>query len=422
MMNREIIISGAARTPIGKYLGTLRDIPAYELAARVLEAAIERSHIESARVDDVIMGQAYQNGDNVNIARMALLAAGWPVEIPGVTIDRRCLSGIDSVCMGAMKIQGGYGDIVVAGGVENMSRAEFFIPGEFIKWGMGGHVDAKWGLMPRGHGALPMWGMPFFDRIQRARVMSQPIRRFGELNSMMTWAETAAKQENITREQADAWSFGSHQKAIEAIQSGRFSKEITPVPIPQKKSEPVMFDRDETPRPDVSLEKLGKLSPIYEGGICTAGNSSTENDGAAAVVLMTRKLAQQTDSPILGDFISFGVAASDPRLTYPAVPSAVDKALSAAGLTLSDIDLIEIQEAFAAQVLADIKLMGLKDDEATEKVNVLGSGISLGHPIAATGTMRLISLLHEMQRRDAGYGLVAICGGGGQGIALVVKR
>jgi len=418
----EIVITGAARTPVGKYLGALRDIPAAELAALVLNAAAERAGINPGRVDDVILGQSYQNGENVNIARAALLTADWPMEIPGVTIDRRCLSGIEAVCMGATKIQSGQGDIVVAGGVENMSRTEFYIPGEWIKWGLSGQVDSKWGLMPRGHGALAMWGLPFFDRIQRARVMSQPIKRFGELNSMMSWAEAAAQAESITREQADLWALGSHTRAIKAMKSGKFEREMIPVPIFPPKSDAQLLNQDETPRPDVTLAKLASLSAVYPDGICTAGNSSTENDGAAAVVLMTKEKSDILEIPYLGELISFGTAACDPCLTYPAVPAAVKKALSAADLRLADMDLIEIQEAFAAQVLADVKLMGLARDEIDEKVNVNGSGISLGHPIAATGTMRLITLLHEMQRRQATYGLVAICGGGGQGIATVVKR
>jgi acetyl-CoA C-acetyltransferase len=267
-----------------------------------------------------------------------------------------------------------------------------------------------------------MWGLPFFDRIQRARVMSQPIKRFGELNSMMSWAEAAAQAENITREQADAWAQASHAKAIKAIESGKFDQEIIAVPVPQLKSEAQLFVQDETPRADVTLAKLAKLSPVYPDGICTAGNSSTENDGAAAVVLMTKKRSYDLGISYLGELISFATAACDPRLTYPAVPAAVKSALAASGLNLADMELIEIQEAFAAQVLADVKLMGLAQEEITEKVNVNGSGISLGHPIGATGTMRLISLLHEMQRRHATYGLVAICGGGGQGIAAVVKK
>jgi len=417
-----VVITGAARTPIGKYIGSLKEVDPYKLGSIVLNQAAERAGVPPDQVDEVIMGQAYQNGESVNIARMALLAAGWPVEVPGMTLDRRCLSGLDSLFTAAVKIMSGYAGIVAAGGVESMSRAEFYIPGEFMKWGTGGKADPKWGLMPRGHGALPMWGIPFFDRIQRARVMSQPIERFGELNSMMSWAEAAAKAEGITRKAADQWSCHSHKKAIAAMEAGHFDREIVAVPTPAKKKPDLVFDRDETPRPDATMEKLSRLKPVYEDGICTAGNSSTENDGAAAVMIMSEKQAIELGCTPLAELLSFGVAASDPRLTYPAVPAAVDKALDRAGLTLADMDLIEIQEAFAAQTLADARLMRLSDRQMAEKVNVNGSGISLGHPIAATGTMRLITLIHEMERRGSRYGLAAICGGGGQGIAAVVGR
>jgi acetyl-CoA C-acetyltransferase len=421
-MTQRVFITGAARTPIGKYIGSLKEIDAYKLGAIVLNEAASRSGIDPQVIDEVILGQSYQNGESVNVARVSLLAAGWPVEIPGITLDRRCLSGLDSIFTGLVKIQSGYSSVIAAGGVESMSRAEFYIPGEFIKWGLGGKNDPKWGLMPRGHGALPMWGMPFFDRIQRARVMSQPIERFGELNSMMSWAEEAARQEAISRKEADLWALRSHKKAIAAIELGLFDEEIIAVPTPGKKKPDLVFSKDESPRRDISIERLTALPTVYEDGICTAGNSSTENDGAGAVVIMSESKASELNATAMAEILSFGVAASDPRLTYPAVPAAVDKALSRAGLTLADMDLIEIQEAFAAQVLADTKLMKLSAADLETKVNVNGSGISLGHPIAATGTMRLVTLIHEMKRRNARYGLVAICGGGGHGIAVVVKR
>jgi acetyl-CoA C-acetyltransferase len=412
-MIRRVFITGAARTPIGKYIGSLKEIDAYKLGAIVLNEAAIRSNIDPQAIDEVILGQAYQNRESVNVARVALLAAGWPVEIPGITLDRRCLSGLDSIFTGLVKIQSGYSDVVAAGGVEFMSRAEFYIPGEFVKWGMGGKKDPKWGLMPRGHGALPMWGLPFFDRIQRAKIMSQPIERFGELNLMMSWAEEAARQEGISREEADIWALRSHKKAIAAMDKGLFDREIIAVPTPARKNLDLVFSRDETPRKDISIERLASLSTVYEDGICTAGNSSTENDGAGAVVIMSESRVNDLKATPMAEILSFGVAASDPRLTYPAVPAAVDKALARAELTLGDMDLIEIQEAFAAQVLADTKLMKLSAVDLETKVNVNGSGISLGHPIAATGTIRLITLIHEMERRNARHGLVAICGGGG---------
>lgn len=417
-----VVIAAATRTPIGAYLGALREVPAYHLGALVLNEVVKRANIVPAMVEDVIMGQSYQNGESVNIARMSLLAAGWPVEVPGITLDRRCCSGLDSICFGAMKIQSGCADIIVAGGVESMSRAEFYIPGEFIKWGIGGKMDPKWGFMPKGHGALSMWGIPLFDRIARARVMSQPIDRFGELNSMMSWAEAAAKAEKITREAADRWSLRSHQKAIEAIDSGKFKEEIVPVALKQTKGEAVVFDNDEPPRRDSSIEKLAKLKNVYPDGVCTAGNSSTENDGAGAVVLMSERKAKALNIDPLGYLVSFAVAAADPTLTYPAVPDSVNKALTKARLNIDQIDLIEIQEAFAVQMLADAQLMGIAEKDYDRKLNVNGSGISLGHPIAATGTMRMVTLLYEMKRRNVRYGLETICGGGGHGIAAVVER
>ena len=419
---KEVAIVSAVRTPIGRYCGVLRGIEAYDLAALVLNEAATRAKIDPARVDDVIMGQSYQNGEYVNIARMALLKAGWPVEVPGITLDRRCLSGLDSICLGAMKIQTENAATVVAGGVESMSNAEFYIPGGYIKWGIGGTSDPKWGLLPSHHGSLSLWGIPFYDRIQRARPMSQPMERFGELNSMMTWGETAARKEDISREQADRWAWRSQQRAIAAIDSGKFKEEIVPVTVPQREGDPLVVDTDEAPRRNTSLEKIANLPAVYPDGICTAGNSSTENDGAAAVVLTTGELAGELGVEPMAYLRSFAVSGADPSLTYPAVPVAVDKALKKARLTIDQIDLIEIQEAFAVQLLADARMMGLNEEDCEEKVNVNGSGISLGHPIGATGTMRMVTLLHEMRRRNARYGLETICGGGGLGICAVVER
>ncbi|MFB0521121.1 MAG: acetyl-CoA C-acyltransferase [Desulfatiglandales bacterium] len=418
-MKNVVIVSGV-RTPIGRYGGSLRDIPVYKFTSLALNEAVKRAEIEPSWVDDVITGQSYQNGECANGARMALLEAGWPPEVPGVTLDRRCCSGLDAVFFGVMKIQTGNADIIVAGGMDSMSQAELYIPGD-IKWGLGGTMDEKWGFMPKGHGALSMWGIPLYDRIQRARVMSQPIERFGELNSMMSWAETAAKNEHISRQEADEWALRSHQNSIAAIDSGKFSEEIVPVPIPQRKGELLIFDTDETPRRDTTLEKLAKLSPVYPDGVCTAGNSSTENDGAAVVVLMTETKASELGLKPMGHFRSCSIAGTNPALTYPAVPASVDKALKKAGVTIDQMDLIEMQEAFAVQALADARMIGIRQEDFDKKINVNGSGISLGHPIAATGAMRLVTLLHEMRRRGSWYGLVTICGGGGQGICAIVE-
>ena len=411
---KEVVIVSGVRTPVGSYMGALKEVPAYDLAATVLDEAIRRVKIDPTKVDEVILGQAYQNGEYVNIARMALLKAGWPDSIPGVVMDRRCCTGLDVVCFAAMKVQSGNADIVVAGGVESMSTAEFYIPGD-IKWGIGGKKG-----MPRGHGDLSLWGIPFYDRIQRARVMSQPEERYGILPSMMSWAETAAKEEGISREECDRWSLASHQKACAAIKTGKFKEEIVPIRVSRGKGDVVVVDQDEGPRPDTSLEKLSQLKPVL-GGVCTAGNSSSENDGAAAVVVTSEEKAKELGLEPLGKLRSFAVVGDDPRRTYRTVPKAADRALQKANLTIDQIDLIEIQEAFAAQVLADLKEMGITEKDY-HKINVNGSGISLGHPIACTGTRVLVTLLNEMKRREVRFGLECICGGGGLGIAAIFER
>ena len=409
-----VLITSAVRTPVGRYLGALRTVEAYDLGALVIDAAVKKINIDPSRVDEVVLGQAYQSGEYVNIARMSLLTAGWPDTIPGITLDRRCCTGLDVIRYAAMLIQTGQAGIVVAGGVESMSNGEFYIPGK-VKWGIGGEKG-----MPRGHGDLSLWGIVMYDRLQRGRVMSQPETRYGVLPSMMSWAETAAAEEGISRDACDRWALGSHQKACMAMADGKFDDEIIPVRVPQGKGDPVVVDQDENPRADTTLEKLAKLKPVL-GGVCTAGNSSSENDGAAAVVLMSAKIAAEFDLEPFAAVKSVAVAGGDPRRTYKTVPAAVSKALAMAGMTIADMDLIEIQEAFAAQVLADLNDMGVGPDDY-HRVNVNGSGISLGHPIAATGVRVLVTLVHEMRRRNARRALECICGGGGLGIAAVLER
>jgi len=419
-MERVVILSGV-RTPIGGYGGALKDVPVYHLGGIVLAEAAKRAKVDPVMIDDVIMGTSYQNGECANGARMAVLDAGWPDSVPGVVLDRRCCSGVDAVFFGAMKIQTGNAEIVVAGGMDSMSQAELYIPGD-VKWGLGGKRHEKHGFMPKGHGALAMWGIPLYDRIQRARVMSQPISRYGELSSMMSWAEEAAKREGIKREEADRWAIRSHQRAIAAWDAGRFADEIVPVPVAGAKGGETSFAVDEGPRRDTTLDKIAKLKPVYPDGVCTAANSSSENDGAAALVLASETKAKELGVEPLGYFRSCAVAATDPTLTYPAVPASVEKALKRVGIMIGDVDLIEIQEAFAVQCLADAMMCRISDAEMDNKVNVNGSGISLGHPIGATGAMRLVTLLYEMKRRDARWGLETICGGGGQGICVITER
>lgn len=395
-------------------MGALKDVPAYDLGALVLNEAVKRAGLDPGRVDEVILGQSYQNGEYVNIARMSLLKAGWPESIPGMTLDRRCCTGLDVICFAAMKIQSGNANIVVAGGVESMSNAEFYLPGD-IKWGMGGKKG-----MPRGHGDLSLWGIPFYDRIQRARVMSQPEERYGILPSMMSWAETAAREEGIRREECDQWALESHRKACKAVESGKFQEEIVPVAVPDDRGSQVIVDRDENPRADTTLEQLARLKPVL-GGVCTAGNSSSENDGAAACVVTSEEMARELGVEPFAHIRAFAIAGADPRQTYETVPIAVKKVMEKSGLGMDDMDLIEIQEAFAAQVLADLKMLKLTEKDY-HRINVNGSGISLGHPIACTGTRVLVTLLHEMRRRKSRYGIESICGGGGLGIAAIFER
>ncbi len=411
---KEVAIVNAKRTPVGNFGGSLRSVPAYDLGALVLNGAVKSAKLDSSLVNMVIMGQNYQSGEYVNIARMSLLKAGWPVEIPALTIDRRCPSGFDAVCLAAMMIQTENADIVVAGGVESMSTAEFYLKGD-IRWAIGGVGD-----MPRGHGSLSTWGVPLYDRILRARVMSQPEERFGIIPTMMTWAETAAKEYSLTREEIDKWALLSHQRACAAIQSGKFKEEIVPVPVPQQRGEPLLFSEDEHPRSDTSLEALTKLRPVL-GGVCTAGNSSGENDGAAVCVAMSVEKAKELKIKPMAYLKSFAFSGADPRYAWKAVPTAVNIALRKAGLTLDQVELIELHEAFAAQILANFKELGITEKDY-DKVNVNGSCIALGHPLGATGTRILTTLLYEMRRRDARYGLIAICGGGGMGVCGILQK
>jgi len=417
---QEVVITSAVRTPIGSYLGALRDVPAYDLVALVLNETVKRAKVAPAMVDDVIMGQCYQSGEYVNIARMGLLTAGWPVDVPGITLDRRCTSGVDAVCFGAMEIMTETSEIVVAGGVESMSTAEFYIPGS-VKWGIGRQGGIKADDSPRGHGSLGLFGITLYDRIQRSRPMHQPIDRFGVIKSNMAWAENSGKEHNLSREEADKWALRSHQRACAAQDAGKFKEQIVPVAVPQRKGEPKVVDADEGPRGDTSMEALSKLKPVL-GGLCTAGNSATENDAAAAFVLATPEKAKELGVEPLVFVKSFAFGASNPLTTWKASPVAVNKALKKAGLAISDIDLFEIQEAFAIQVLSDIIELEVPREDWDKKINVNGSGIALGHPLGATLALRLVNLVYELRRRNARYGLVTTPGAGGIGIALIVER
>jgi acetyl-CoA C-acetyltransferase len=313
-----------------------------------------------------------------------------------------------------MSIETGNAEIAVAGGVESMSTAEFYLKGD-IRWGLGGAGD-----MPKGHGSLTTWGMPLYDRALRGRVMSQPEKRFGIVPSMMAWAETAAAEHGITREEVDKWALLSNRRAWAAIQSGTFKEEIISVPVPQPKGEPLQFSQDERPRADTNIEALAKLKPVM-GGVCTAGNSCGENDGASACVIMSGEKAKGLQLQPLVYLKGFVFSGSDPRYAWRAATSAVNKVLQKTGLSLKDMDLIEVHEAFAAQALANFRELGLSEKDY-DRINVNGSCVSLGHPLGATGARIVTTLTHEMRRRGSRYGLIAMCGGGGMGVGAVLER
>ncbi|WP_425387213.1 acetyl-CoA C-acetyltransferase [Erythrobacter cryptus] len=403
---RRVAICTPLRTPVGKFMGGLASLTAGELGAVILKALIERSRIDPARVDDVVFSQGYGNGEAPAIGHWSWLAAGLPLEVPGFQLDRRCGSGVQAVATAAMMVATGTADVVVAGGVESMSNVEHYT------------TDLRRGVR--------MGEMTLHDRLTRGRLMSQPIARFGIITGMIETAENLAKDYAITREAADAYAVRSHQNAARAWAEGRFAEQLVPVAIPSRKGEPVIFDHDEGYRPDASMETLGKLAPIDlkrdPQAIVTAGNASQQNDAAAAcLVVAEEKLAELGLEPMLW-FGGWAAAGCDPaRMGIGPVP-AVERLFARCGLGWDDIGLVELNEAFAPQVLAVLKGWGWsEDDSRLEILNVNGSGISLGHPIGATGGRILADMAHEMRRRSVRYGLETMCIGGGQGIAAVFE-
>ncbi len=393
---REVVIVSAVRTAQGRIGGILRDIQPDDLAKVVIAAAIERAGIEPAEVDEVIMGQAKQSADAANLARVASLKAGLPIEVPAYTVMRQCGSGLQAVNNAAQAIMCGLADIVVAGGVESMSNAPYYLRNARFGYGSGNGV--------------------LVDSNTESQPRSQPIEIYGNLTMGMT-AENLAVKYGISREEQDVFALASQEKALAAIAEGRFVEEIVPVEVPQKKGPPVVATVDEPPR-KTSLEQLAQLKPVFkEGGTVTAGNSSGRNDGAACLVLMAAEVAERRGVRPLACLRSQAVAGVPPEIMGIGPAPATRKALAAAGLDLSDIGLIELNEAFAAQSLAVIKELEL--DQSI--LNVNGGAIALGHPLGCSGARILVTLLHEMKRRGTRYGLATICIAGGQGIADVVE-
>ena len=389
---KDVVIVGATRTSIGDFGGSLRDVSALSLAMTVIESAVQRAGIEKKMVNQVIMGNVFELLDH-NIARLAGVKSGLPVEAPAFTIGSACSSGMQAVICGFQAISDKDVDVVVAGGVESMSNAYYALP------------TTRWGQRLQ-HGQM-------IDTIWRV-MQEYPIGA-----GMGLTAEGLAEKYGISREAQDQFSLLSHQRACKAIKEGRFKDEITPVVIPQKKGEAKIIDTDEHPRPDTSLEKLAKLAPAFKkGGTVTAGNSSSINDAAAAIVLMAKEKAREVGLKPLARILGYAIAGVDPSYMGIGPVPATKKVLKRVGLSLSDIQLIEINEAFAAQYLSCEKELGLNRDI----VNVNGSGIALGHPVGCTGCRLVVTLYYEMAKRNSRYGLATLCVGGGMGFAIVLER
>jgi acetyl-CoA C-acetyltransferase len=397
-MKRAAIVS-PIRTAVGKFQGSLASLTAAELGAHIIKALVERTRIDPEKIDDVIFAQGYGNGEAPCIARYSALAAGLPISIPGYQLDRRCGSGLQAVIDAAMMVQTGAADVIIAGGCESMSNVEYYT------------TDMRNGAR--------MGSVTMHDRLLRGRVMSQPIERFGVISGMIETADNLARDYQISREECDEYAAMSHQRAAAAWAAGKFDDELVPVPVKQKKGDPIIFAQDEGVRADATPESLSKLRPIEKDGVVTAGNASQQNDAAAACLVVSEdKLAELNLEP-MGWFVSWAAAGCEPsRMGIGPVP-AVERLFARTGMSWDDIDLVELNEAFAPQVLAVLRGWGWDE---RDRLNVNGSGISLGHPIGATGGRILANLLRELQRRDGRYGLETMCIGGGQGIAAVFER
>jgi acetyl-CoA C-acetyltransferase len=396
-MSREVVIVDACRTAVGTIGGGLKTVAPEELARVVIKGVLDRSGIDPKEIGEVILGHCRQSSDNPNIARIAALRCGIPEETPAFTVMRQCASGMTAVAQGVNAIRLGEADVVIAGGTESMSQAVFYIRG------------ARFGL---GTGNTTL-----VDSLTEGQFQSQPQEIYGSFNMGMACGENIVEEFGLTREELDKFSYQSQVRAKAAIASGRFKDEIVPVIIPQKKGDPIVFDTDEHPR-ETSLEKLAKLPGAFKkDGAVTAGNSSGRNDGASAMLIMSAEKAEQLGLKPLARFVSHAVCGVDPKIMGIGPVPAVKKALERANLTLSDIELIELNEAFAAQSVAVVKQLGINE----EITNVNGGAIALGHPVGSSGCRIMVTLLHEMLKRGNRRGLAALCIAGGMGEATIIE-
>lgn len=400
---RDVVICEPLRTPVGRFGGVLKGVAPEDLAATVIRELVARTGLAGTDVDDVILGQASPNGEAPALGRVAALNAGLGVEVPGLQVDRRCGSGLQAILQAVMQVQSGGSDLILAGGAESMSQAEFYATG--MRWGVKGEAVA------------------LSDRLARARVTAGG-RDFPVPGGMIETAENLRAEFSLSRADQDALAVQSHQRAVAAQKNGVFAQEIVPVAVPQRKGEPLVVDTDEHPRADTSIESLATLRPIRARidpeSTVTAGNASGQNDGAAVAIVTTAEKAAQLGLRPLARLASWAVAGVPPRTMGIGPVPATEKALGRLGLTLADMDVIELNEAFAAQTLAVTRSWGLEPDDT--RLNPNGSGISLGHPVGATGGRILATLLRELDRRGGRYGLETMCIGGGQGLAAVFEK
>ncbi|XAH25518.1 acetyl-CoA C-acetyltransferase [Xylophilus sp. GW821-FHT01B05] len=396
-MKRAAIVS-PLRTPIGAFGGALRSVPVEELGAIVARAVVAQTGLDPALIEDVVFAHSYANGEVPCTGRWVALQAGFPIEVAGMQLDRRCGSGLQAIATAAMMVQTGAADVVMAGGVESMSNVEYY------------STDMRWGKRAG--------SVRFHDRLERGRERSQPEARFGRISGMIETAENLARDYNISREEADAFALRSHQRAAAAWASGKFAEEVVPVSVPQRKSDALVVDRDEGIRADLTLDQLARLKPLMKDGTVTAGNACQQNDAAAACLIVAEDKLEELGLTPIGYLHSWAAAGCEPSHMGIGPVPAVKKLFGRNGLGFDDMGLVELNEAFACQALAVAKGWGWNDPE---RFNVNGSGISLGHPVGATGVRIMTSLLREMQRRGARYGLETMCIGGGQGLAAVFE-
>ena len=397
-MRRAAIVS-PLRTAVGAFGGALRSVAVEVLGSNITKAILNKTALDPALIEDVVFAQSYANSETPCVGRWIALEAGLPIEVPGLQTDRRCGGGLQALVTAAMMVQTGACDVVLAGGVESMSNIEYYT------------TDMRWGKRSG--------STQFFDRLDRGRERSQPVHRFGYISGMIETAENLARDYGITRAEADAFSAESHHRAASAWKDGRFAEETVPIAIPQRKGDPLIFLRDEGIRAETTLASLSKLNVLIKDGIVTAGNAAQQNDAAAACLIVAEDRLEKLGLTPIAFLNGWSAVGCDPsRMGIGPVP-ATAKVLRKTGLEMSDIGLVEINEAFAAQVLACLKAMDWDD---RDKLNVNGSGISLGHPIGATGVRIMTTLVHEMKRRNVRYGLETMCVGGGQGMAAVFER